>query len=201
MSDLAWMLIAAIIVGAAAVVALVYRRLLHALERTRMAHDKEMSRIGSEHGARLGRLTRETEDVLRFAHHGLVMDLLPAIDALVEARQHAQSLDSDEISEGLKLTLSQLEKALAKHGVESITPEPGALFDPHLHEAVQVEELADMPPDCIVRPLRRGYRHEDRVLRPALVVVSQAMAHEETEEVSSVSTDGDGEETGSSPIT
>lgn len=189
MSDLVWIVISAVIALALAVVATFYQRGLRAIERMRLAHDKELTRVGGEHGARLQRLSREAEDVMRYAHHGLVRDLLPALDALHEAcalsrprvehepPSDVEDKESDdaiaEWSRGLAMTLAQLDGALKKHGIETIVPHPEEPFDPHLHEAVQIEARDDMVSDSVVRMLRRGYKQDDRVLRPAMVVVSR----------------------------
>lgn len=195
MSDLAWIIISAVIALALALVGTFYQRGLRAVERMRLVHDKELTRVGGEHDARLQRLSREAEEVVRYAHHGLVRDLLPALDALHEAcalsrprgtgdapaevNENEANHAIAEWSRGLALTVEQLDTVLKKHGIETIVPCPQEPFDPNRHEAVHIETRDDMVSDVIVRVLRRGYRQDDRVLRPAMVVVSRGTRGDE----------------------
>jgi molecular chaperone GrpE len=67
---------------------------------------------------------------------------------------------------------------LRKEGVQPIDA-LGTAFDPHLHEAVEVLDVAGFEPDMVLEEMQRGYTHNDRLLRPALVKVSSGKAPKE----------------------
>ena len=87
------------------------------------------------------------------------------------ALQHHNE-DLQKLKEGVELTLKQLLGALEKGKIVEIHPEVGSKFDPHLHQAISMVE-SEQDPNTIVMVLQKGYLIADRVLRPALVTVSQ----------------------------
>lgn len=118
---------------------------------------------------------RALEDVAKahkFAIEGFAEHLLPVMDSLHAALQD-QSNDATKVREGVELTLKQLQSALEKGRVIEINPAKGDKFDPHHHQAISMVP-AEQEPNTIVSVLQRGYLIADRVLRPALVTVSQA---------------------------
>jgi molecular chaperone GrpE len=66
----------------------------------------------------------------------------------------------------------QLQDFLRESGVEAVDTAPGATFDPNLHEAVGQEPSVEIPEGAILRQLRKGFKLRDRLLRPAMVVIS-----------------------------
>jgi molecular chaperone GrpE len=117
---------------------------------------------------------RAVEDIAKahkFAIEGFAENLLPVLDSL-----HAALLDvagdSAKMREGIELTLKQLVGALEKGRVVEINPPAGEKFDPHHHQAISMVP-AEQEANTIVTVLQRGYLISDRVLRPALVTVSQ----------------------------
>jgi len=83
------------------------------------------------------------------------------------------SADAAKIREGVELTLKQLQGALEKGRVMEINPAAGEKFDPHHHQAISMVP-SEQEPNTVVVVLQRGYLIAERVLRPALVTVSQA---------------------------
>ena len=77
--------------------------------------------------------------------------------------------------EGVRMTMDQFRKALAKFGVVSIEA-LGKPFDSAVHEAMGQIESADQPPNTVAQELQKGYLLNDRLLRPALVMVTRAAA-------------------------
>jgi len=75
--------------------------------------------------------------------------------------------------EGIELTLRQLKAAFAKGNLKEIDP-LGEEFDPHFHQAISITAADGVPPNHVVAVLQKGWLIADRVLRPALVTVSQA---------------------------
>jgi molecular chaperone GrpE len=119
---------------------------------------------------------RSQEDVAkahRFGVEGFASALLAVKDSL-DAALAVESPSVQSLKEGVEITARQLESALEKFAVKAINPQ-GEKFDPHRHQAIsQVETPGD--PNTVVNVLQKGYLLHDRVLRPALVVVSKAPA-------------------------
>lgn len=93
----------------------------------------------------------------------LVEKLLPILDNLENAQAHLKD-------EGLEMVIKQFRSVLATEGIEEIEAQ-GAQFDPHLHEAVEVVEGPDE--GRVVKVQTKGYKINDKVIRPAKVVVSR----------------------------
>ncbi len=121
------------------------------------------------------RMEKEKQQAIAYAHEQFARDLLAVIDSLDNAMISVdESTSSDEaleqIKEGINLTLEQFKKVFAKHGIELVDMENG--FDPHFHEAVMRVDSEEHEPGEIVQVLQKGYKIKDRVLRPAMVSIS-----------------------------
>ena len=117
---------------------------------------------------------RAQEDIAKatkFAVEKFAQAMLPVKDSL-EATLVAESATLESLRAGVELTLKQLVAGLQNSGVSEINP-AGEKFDPHRHQAISMLE-ADGEGNRIVSVLQKGYLLHDRVLRPALVVVSKA---------------------------
>jgi molecular chaperone GrpE len=117
---------------------------------------------------------RGIEDVSKahkFAIESFAEHLLPVMDSMHAALTHHQG-DLEKLKEGVELTLKQLSGALEKGKVIEVNPEAGSKFDPHYHQAISMVP-SEQEANTIVTVLQRGYSIADRVLRPALVTVSQ----------------------------
>lgn len=118
------------------------------------------------------RLERDRDNARKFANERLLADLLPVIDSL-EAGLAAPGDDSARhLREGMELTLRQLLKVAADHGLVEVDP-AGAAFNPAHHQAMSTVESADHAPGHVVQVYQKGWLLNERLLRPALVVVSQ----------------------------
>ena len=127
------------------------------------------------------RLRREKEDFLKFANESLLKELLPVVDNLENALKHAQDENSVEaLREGIELTLKGMKDALAKAGVQEIKA-VGERFDPNYHHAVSQEETDEVEPGTVLQELQKGYLLNQRLLRPAMVVVSKRPEAGDTE--------------------
>ena len=120
----------------------------------------------------LKRHERERSDRARYAGEALARDLLPVVDDLQRALQHAAD-QSGGLAQGVEMVNKSLLGVLAKHGIERIEAY-GQPFDPTQHEAVAAVETEDVPENTVVEEHRPGYRLYDRLLRPAMVAVSRA---------------------------
>jgi molecular chaperone GrpE len=119
------------------------------------------------------RAAREKEDWTKFANEDLLKAILPFVDNLERAVDHAEKVvDTGVLIEGVRLTLQQILQALNKFGVspfESV----GKPFDPAMHEAMVVVETDKHEPNQVVEEFQKGYLLNDRLLRPATVSVSK----------------------------
>lgn len=122
------------------------------------------------------RQKRELEDAKFDAKNKVLKEMLPVVDNLERAIEHASAPGEDgkphPIVEGVQLVLRQFTTAFERLDVTAIDAlnQP---FDPNLHEAISQAE-SDAPAGTIVQVLQRGYRAGDRLLRPSLVVVAKA---------------------------
>ncbi len=101
----------------------------------------------------------------------LAMALLPAVDNLERALDHAPEEDEGGFVAGIKHVHSDVVSALEKAGIERFSPE-GESFDPMLHEAVAQQPIEGAEPGTVVEVFQRGYRIGETVVRPARVVVA-----------------------------
>lgn len=120
------------------------------------------------------RVQRERGEAQRYCAEQLVRDLLPAIDNLERAVEHAESGGNGQpLVEGVRLVLKSALGALERHGVSRVEA-AGKRFDPAVHEAILQVRDASMEPNQVVQQFQPGYLLHDRLLRPAQVSVSTA---------------------------
>jgi len=120
------------------------------------------------------RAAREREEVQRFGIEKLLTELLPVLDNLDRALETAttgQSNDFDSFVEGVRMNRRLFEDTLARFGVKGFSA-VGETFDPRFHEALQQVESAEHPANVVVQEVVRGYTLHDRLVRPAMVIVS-----------------------------
>jgi molecular chaperone GrpE len=116
--------------------------------------------------------TKEKHDLLKFSNEALIKELIPVIDNLERAIEHAgKTEDAKGIVGGVQITLNEFLKVLERSGVERVDA-VGKKFDPNLHEALFQEEKEEMEPDTVISELQKGYILNGRLLRPARVSVS-----------------------------
>lgn len=120
------------------------------------------------------RQVKEREESRKSANERLLTELLPVLDNLERALEHGGEGGSPEkMLDGIQLVLKQFRESLSQFGVELIEAE-GALFDPHVHDAMsRVETDGDPPDGTVVEVYQRGYLLNGRVLRAAMVGVAK----------------------------
>jgi molecular chaperone GrpE len=122
------------------------------------------------------RSQRERDEVVRFGLERVLKDLLPVIDNLDRAIDLGERTGKwDGLAEGVRMTRKLLEDTLAKQGLKAFSAR-GQPFDPHLHEAMGHEERQDLPANSVSTEVLRGFTLNDRLVRPALVMVSRPPA-------------------------
>jgi len=118
------------------------------------------------------RADEEVSKARKFALESFAESLLPVIDSL-EAGLAFKDATPEQIMEGAQATLRQLKSALERNKVLAIEPAAGTKFDPHQHQAISMVP-AEQEPNTVVSVLQKGYSIAERILRPALVTVSQS---------------------------
>lgn len=118
------------------------------------------------------RAEQEAEKARKFALEKFVKDLLPVVDSLEKALESMQEGASDVHREGVSMTLKMQLDVLNKFGVESVEPQ-GEPFDPQVHEAMTMVPNPDLEPNTVMDVMQKGYLLNGRLVRPAMVVVSQ----------------------------
>ena len=104
-----------------------------------------------------------------FSAELIAKDLLSPIDNLTRSLQHSE----EEIPRSLiELVLKDISQALSKNNVEEIDP-LGDKFDPNFHEALSIKEDKSKPAEEILEVVQKGYKIQERVIRPALVIVNK----------------------------
>jgi molecular chaperone GrpE len=119
------------------------------------------------------RSARDVDSARRYGIERLVQAVLPVRDSLEAGLAAGSQADRDTLLEGARATLRLLEDALSHAGVEVIDP-LGEPFDPERHEAMMVRPTGDVEPDTVIEVIQKGYGINERVVRPARVIVSQA---------------------------
>ncbi len=114
----------------------------------------------------------EKANFLKYANEKTILDLLPVMDSFTMAKPQFESSDQKELKEGFLLILKQLESFFEKVGVEKIEAIDQA-FDPTRHQAISSEEVEGKEADIVVKVMQDGFTLSDKVIRPAMVVVSK----------------------------
>ncbi|QWP75572.1 nucleotide exchange factor GrpE [Lysobacter sp. K5869] len=117
------------------------------------------------------RVVRDIEMARKFANERLLGDLLPVIDSL-EAGLAAAGGDASALRQGMELTLRQLLKVAGDNGLVAVDP-VGQPFNPEHHQAMSLVPAPGVAPNHVVQVYQKGWLLNERLLRPALVVVAQ----------------------------
>ncbi len=127
------------------------------------------------------RAEREANDARAYAIQRFARDLLDAADNLARALQAAPK---GEVSDpavknlliGVEMTEKALQTAFERNGLKKVHPEPGAKFDPNLHQAMLEQPADGLPPGSVTAVMQSGYELFGRIVRPALVAVTPKAA-------------------------
>ena len=137
-------------------------------ERLKDTHERYL-RVAADFENWKKRTAKEREDIVKFGNERLLRDILPVVDNLERAVQAGGA--GSTLLEGVRLVLKQFYEILGRFGVKSFTS-VGEPFDPARHEALMQQE-SDSPPNTVVSEVTKGYLLNDRLIRPAGVVVSK----------------------------
>ena len=146
---------------------------LEAAERQAQENHERFLRAAAELDNFRKRKEREVSDLRKYANQTLLRELLGVVDNLERALTASQENGEPEgLMEGVNMTLKELLKIFDQFNVKPIESlqQP---FDPNLHEAVMQEPSDAFPANTVLKELQKGYMLRDRLLRPAMVVVSK----------------------------
>ena len=118
------------------------------------------------------RMAREVEMARKFANERLLCDLLPLVLDSLEAGLAAAPAD-DPLRAGLELTQRQLVRVAEINGLVAVMPAAGDAFDPERHQAMSMIDADGIAPGAVAQTFQKGYLLNDRLLRPAMVVVAR----------------------------
>ena len=118
---------------------------------------------------------RDLEKAHKFSLERFVSALIPVRDSMELGLEAArgEGADLDKFHEGAELTLKLLSDVMTKFEVEQVDP-TGEPFNPELHQAMSVQAREDLPPNTVAAVVQKGYTLNGRLVRPAMVIVSQA---------------------------
>jgi len=146
---------------------------LQAAERRAQENHERFLRAAAELDNFRKRKEREVSDLRKYANQMLLRELLGVVDNLERALAASlESSESEGLREGVEMTLKELLKIFDQFKVTPIESHEQP-FDPNHHEAVMQEPSDAFPPNTVVKELQKGYMLRDRLLRPAMVVVSK----------------------------
>lgn len=152
-----------------------------ALEKEGQENYDRFMRVSAEFENYKKRAAREMADFRKYANESLVRELLPVVDNLERALKSCTDDDTanHKVIEGVQMTLEEIMKVFDKFVVKPIDA-LGKPFDPTYHQAVMQRESSENPQNTVIEELQRGYTIHDRLLRPAMVVVSKPGAAQDS---------------------
>lgn len=119
------------------------------------------------------RVQKDAEAQAKYRSQSLVNDLLPVLDNFERALEtSATTEETKTLLKGVDMVFRMFKQALETEGVQEINPE-GELFDPNFHQAVMQEPSDSHESGTVIQTLQKGYQLKDRIIRPAMVKVSE----------------------------
>ncbi|WP_083250789.1 nucleotide exchange factor GrpE [Acidihalobacter aeolianus] len=138
------------------------------------AHWDQFVRAQAELDNLRKRAERDLSNAHKYALERFANELLPVKDSLELGLEAARSADADASTrEGIELTLRMFGQVLTKFGIEEVNP-VGERFDPERHQAMTMQPSDEQPPNTVLAVMQKGYVLNERLLRPAMVVVAKA---------------------------
>lgn len=150
---------------------------VQALEEQLAAAKDQSLRVAAEVQNIRRRAEQDVEKAHKFALEKFAGDLLPIIDSLERGLEMSSAEDEAlrPMREGMQLTLKMFADTLKRYGAEAVDPH-GEPFNAEHHQAMAMQESADVEPNTVIKVFQKGYQLNGRLLRPAMVVVSKPAA-------------------------
>jgi len=142
------------------------------------AHWDQVVRLQAELENVRRRAAKDVESAHKFGLEKFVNELLPVIDSLqmgLEASQNSDDGALHKLQEGTEITINMFVSGMAKFNVHAVG-QVGDKFNPEFHQAMTMQETDEYPPDTVMMVMQKGYMMNDRLIRPAMVMVSRAPA-------------------------
>jgi len=149
-------------------------------KETAAAVDESYLRLKADFDNYRKRVLREKDEIYRRANQDIIEELLPVLDHLDMALDHAGD-DENPVVQGFRMVGDQLRNALQKFGLNEVDAD-GCEFDPNLHEAIVHMPSEEVDENRIVNVTRKGYKLGDRLLRASQVVVSSGSSDPDADE-------------------
>ena len=150
------------------------REQLAAAELASVQSQEEGLRVRAEMDNLRKRTARDLEHAHKFALDRFAQDLLPVCDSLelgLSAARQMESTDAEQFIEGSELTLKMLTGVMEKFGIHAVAAE-GEKFNPDHHQAMATQQVDGVEPGTVLTVYQKGYTLNDRLMRPAMVIVS-----------------------------
>jgi len=134
----------------------------------------QIMRLKAEIENNIKRSSRDIENAHKFALRNFAESLLPILDSMERGQQAAEGEKANlsSIVEGSQLTMTMFVQALEKHGLKQIDP-VGESFDPDQHQAISIVEDENAESNTVISVMQKGFSLNDRLVRPAMVVVAK----------------------------
>lgn len=149
---------------------------LSAMQAQALAATEDYKRVLASMDNLRRRTEKEMANAHKFALERFVTALLPVHDGLEKGLESSGGTATEEslqaIRTGMDITLSLFRDVLSKFGVVVVDPQPGQVFDPKIHEALTIQPSAEQPANTVLVVVQRGFILNERVVRPAMVIVS-----------------------------
>lgn len=122
------------------------------------------------------RNAKDVENAHKYGIEKFVNELLPVMDSMAMGLA-VEEASAESLREGMELTMNMLVKMMEKLGIEEIDP-LNEKFDPEKHQAMTMQPNADVEPNTVIAVMQKGYSLNERLIRPAMVMVSKAVEEE-----------------------
>lgn len=125
------------------------------------------------------RAEKEKSDIRDYANEELIVQVLPVVDNLERALEHAEGGHNniESLKEGVRLTIEQMFGVLKKFGLEEVKA-AGEKFDPVLHHAISHDDHNEAEPGTVIEEFQKGYTLKGRLIRPSMVSVAREPGEE-----------------------
>jgi len=141
------------------------------LQKELAAQKEHCLRLAADFDNFKKRTRRDSDRQAAAEKESFIRDLLPVLDNLERALASKQSASSEQLHQGVEITLQELGRLLHRHGIAAVE-DVGCPFDPHRHEAVSVRHDRSQPDHSVLEVIQHGYCRGDKVFRPAKVIVN-----------------------------
>ncbi len=119
------------------------------------------------------RNTKDVENAHKYGIEKFVTELLPVLDGMAMGLA-TEDASAESLREGMELTMNMMGKMMEKLGIEEVDP-LNEKFDPEKHQAMTMQPTAEVEPNTVIAVMQKGYVLNDRLIRPAMVMVSKAV--------------------------